>query len=259
MERFEVSFKGILSAAEKFVGDNASGILTGLGVAGAVTTAVLTGRATWSAAEIVNQNNLQDDVHDLYMPMKKKIDLVWKQYIPPAVVGAVTITAIIAANRVGSRRAAAIAAAFRISENMSEEYKKRVVEALGKKSEEKVRADVMRDQMERIPGNNLIIAAGSEVIFFDQFSGRYFPSDIETVRQVVNKINQQVNHNYYASLTDFYEALGLPKTEMSDEFGWNSDELLEVTFIPVLMEGTERPAIGISFNKFPIRGYSRVH
>lgn len=253
-----MDLKSVFQVAQKFVTDNTPGILTGLGVAGTVTTAVLTGKASYSAALMIAEAKIPFERGDAEEPTKEElVKLVWKEFIPPAVVGVATVTAIIAANRVGSRRAAALAAAFKVSEKMAEEYKEKVVTTLGKQSEEKMRAKLAEEQMQRTPGRELVILSGKDTLFFDAFSGRYFNAEIEKVRRAVNEINFQVNNSFYASLTDFYDMLGLPRTEVSDEFGWNADALLEIVFTPVLAEN-DQPAISITFNKTPIRGYDRV-
>lgn len=253
-----MSLNNVFRAAQQFVTNNTPGILTGLGAAGVVTTAVLTGKAGYTSGLIL-ADEYSEHVSKSNAPIKDKAKKVWREFIPPAIAGVATVTVIIAANRVGSRRTAAIAAAFNISEKMAEEYKTKVVETFGKKAEEKVRVDLASDQMDRTPGRDVVIITGSDVLFFDRYSGRYFTSDIEKVRQAVNKINHQVNNSYYASMTDFYDLIGLERTEVSDEFGWNADELLEVDFTAVLTPGSAKPAIAISFNKAPIRGYDRVH
>lgn len=254
-----MNVKGILKATERFVSNNTPGILTGLGVAGAVTTAVLTGKASYYSAFILAEANIPFERGDSEeLTAREKVELVWKEFVPPVIVGVATITAIIAANRVGSKRAAAIAAAFKISEQMADEYKAKVVETLGKKAEGELQNQLAADRMERTPGRDTIIITGSNCMFFDEFSGRYFESDMESVRKAINKINFQVNNSYFASLTDFYNELGIPETQVSDEFGWNSDELLDVTFEPV-MGKDDRPAIAIRYNKKLIRGFDRVY
>jgi hypothetical protein len=249
-----VTFKTILQAAEKFVTDNSPGILTGLGVAGTVTTAVLTGRAMIQADYLFRK---EESVKQVDLSRKEIVNLVWKEFIPPAVSGATTIACIIAANQIGTRRTAAIAAAFKLSEQLTEEYKERVTKALGIQKEEKVRAELATDRMAQTPGSGLIVVAGSEAIFFDEMSGRYFKNDIESVRKAVNEINHNINNYYSASLTDFYEMIGLKKTQFSDDIGWNTDELLDVKYAATLIEDG-KPAISISYNKTPIRGYDRL-
>lgn len=250
-----MTLKAVLKSAEKFVTDNSPGILTGLGVAGAVTTAVLTGKASYSAALILaSEHNEKTDV-----PAKEQVKLVWREYIPAAVSGVATVTCIVMANQIGSRRAAAIAAAFKLSEKMSEEYREKVTSVLGERAEEKARSELSGERMKKVGGSEVIVVTGSETLFFDEMSGRFFKNDIETIRQAVNEINHQINNYYSASLTEFWEKIGLARTDFSDGVGWNSDELLQVQFNATLVDEGRRPAIGITYNKTPITGFARCN
>lgn len=253
-----MNLKAILKASEKFVIDNSPGILTGLGVAGTVTTAVLTGKAAYSSALIIAAEYHEDGRGLGPEPTaKEKIQLVWKEFIPPAAVGVVTIAAIIGANQIGSRRAAAFAAAFKLSEQLSEDYKKKVVETLGLQKEEKMRSELAADKMKQNPPPpGMIIVAGSDVLMYDELSGRYFKGQVENVKKAVNEINHQVLNYYCASLTEFYDKLGLTATSFSDSTGWNTDELLDVQFSPTMTED-QQPAIMIGYNHEPIKGYDR--
>lgn len=251
-----MTIKTILQASEKFLIDNSPGILTGLGVAGTVTTAVLAGKGAYSAALLISEHNHEDDIHDFYMPPKEKFQLVWKEFIPAVAVGTVTIAAIIGANQIGARRAAAFAAAFKLSEQLSDDYKKKVLETLGVQKEEKLRSELASDKIEKNPPNtNLLIVAGSNVLFYDEWSGRYFHNTMEAVMKAVNEINHKVNNYFCASLSDFYEAIGLTATTGSDAIGWNSDELLDVQYSPTIYK--DQPAIMIGYNHEPIKGYDR--
>lgn len=258
-----MTFKTILGATEKFVTDNSPGILTGLGVAGAVTTAVLTGREAFKVGmdastqyhEAVQEG---EPLPEHLLETKHLVKTYWRGFIPAGISAAATVTCVIAANHIGSRRTAAIAAAFKLSEQLTDEYKDRVIKTLGAKKEETMRSELAKDRMERTGGSDLIIVAGAESIFFDELSGRFFKSEMEKVRKAVNDINYQINNNYYASLTDFYNQLGLHPTTFSDAVGWNSDELLEVKYAATLLPD-DRPAIGITFNTKPIDGYDRLH
>lgn len=249
--------KNVLKSAEKFAIDNSPGILTGLGVAGSVTTAILAGKGAYSSAlqiAIADQARVLSGEEKL--DVKEKFELVWKEFIPPVAVGVVTIAAIIGANSIGSRRAAAITAAFKLSEELSQEYKKKVVKTLGLQKEETMRSELAAEKLEKNPPPaGMIIVAGSDVLFYDELSGRYFHNQLENVKKAVNDINYRVNNYMYASLTDFYEMLGLESTRMSEELGWNADELLEVEFTATLAK--DKPAIVINYNTTPIRGFDR--
>jgi hypothetical protein len=245
--------KSILKTAEKFVTENSPGILTGLGVAGAVSTAVLAAKGGFRASEIIQR---EFDAYPAGPDAKEKFQLVWKEFIPAGAIGIVTVSAIIGANKIGARRAAAIAAAFKISEQLSEEYKQKVVETLGLQKEEKLRSELAADKMEQNPPpSSMLIVAGSDVLFFDEMSGRYFHNQVENVKKAVNDINYKVNNYHCASLTDFYEMIGLDETQFSGDMGWNTDELLDVKFAPVMVQ--DKPAISISYSTTPTRGYDR--
>lgn len=257
-----MTIKMLLATAEKFVVDNSPGILTGLGVAGAVTTVVLTGREAFRVGMDASTQYHEalkegEPLPEHLLETGHLIKTYWKGFIPAGISGVATVTCIIAANHIGTRRTAAIAAAFRLSEKLTEEYKDRVVKALGVQKEEKMRSELTKDRMINAGGAENIIIVGTEVIFYDELSGRFFKNDMENVRKAVNDINHQVNNFYSASLTDFYEAIGLSPTSFSDDVGWNTDELLDIKFSPTLLDDG-RPAIGISINTSPVRGYDRV-
>lgn len=250
--------------AKKTLVDNSPGILTGLGVAGVVTTAVLTGRAAIQADRLYRDEYVPERLPNGEVellggtPSKREVvKLVWKEFIPPTIVGVASIVCIIGANHVGARRAAAFAAAFKLSEEAAEEYKKQVVEKLGAKAEEGLRREVAKKKMDETPGHDKIFVIGTKSIFFDEFSGRYFESDYESVRKAVNDINFQINHSMYASVSDLYDMLGLKATEISGQFGWNADSQLEVNYLPIMLE-EGKVAISLQYRKDPIHGYDRL-
>ena len=241
----------------KLVVDNSPVILTAIGATGALTTAYLTGRATFKAAEI-----LQAEYPNYYnhVQIRERARCVWRCYIPPAISATLTVAAIITANRIGTRRAAALATAFATAERAFEEYRAKVVEKLGDKKEELVRAEVAQARVDKHPpGDREIIVTGNgSVLCMDAFSGRYFLCDMETLKKAENEINYRVLHDMYASLTDFYELVGLSRTSVSDEVGWNADKMLELKFSGTITEAGGKPCIYVEFTVNPIRGYNRL-
>ena len=254
-----MDFSNLARRALKLTSDNSPVILTALGVAGTITTAVLTGRASFKAAGIIQDKQLAFDLagHGRELEPREKFESVWKIYIPPASTAVLTIACIILANRIGTRRAAALAAAYAISEKAFEEYKVKVAEKIGQKREQAVRDELAQERVTADPSSKMVVIASNKVLFYDAYTGRYFESDMETVRKAVNDTNHQVLNDFYASLSDFYDRIGLTKTELSEEMGWNTDKLLELDYSAVLADDG-RPCISISFNIAPIRGYHRL-
>ena len=247
----------------KFASDNAPAILTGLAVVGTLTTAYLTGKASFKAANLIRAEETMaiKSTGDAFYECnnRRKFELAWKFYIPAASSAVTTVAFIVAANRIGTRRAAAMAAAYAIAERGFEEYREKIVEKLGERKERAARDEIAQTRVTRNPPpeDMVLLEDGLSVLCCDLFSGRYFMSDMETLRRAENDVNFQVNNDYYASLSDFYDAIGLPQTSMSGDVGWNSDKLLELEFATTLTP-SGKPCLTFDFKVMPIRGYSRL-
>jgi hypothetical protein len=257
-----VSVTEILKRVEKLAVDNSPAICTAIGVVGTITTAVLTGRAALKADDILyeatEERYTQTGDLDYQPTLKEKVLLVWPVYIPPVTTGAVTITCIIAANRIGNRRAAALAAAYTLSERAFADYKDKVVEKIGEKKAIAVRDEVAQDKVRTTKKSDReIIITGTDVLCLDSISGRYFVSNVEAIRKAVNDINFKIRNDNYASLSDFYNLIGLRNTSISDEMGWNLDVNFDVEFSTALTED-DKPCVVIMYRLQPIRGYSRL-
>lgn len=254
----------IYKQAKKAVADNAPAILTAIGVTGTITTAVLASRATFKAGQVmtVRHHELVDDKFDP-LPMvdqvKKVFPDIWKYYVPAVGTGAITVACTIGANHLSTRRAAVLASAYSVSQEFFKEYKDKVIEKLGESGEQEVRDEVAQDRVDKNPPRSEIIIVGDNVLCCDLRTGRYFQSNMEDIRKAENDINWQVLNQFCASLTDFYDKIGLDGTDESDELGWNSDmNQLSIEFSPVF-DHKKRPCLGISFNAKPIRGYHSAY
>lgn len=242
-------------AARKLVSDNSPAILTAVAVVGVVTTAVLVAKAAPKAhQDILNEKSERADEVDIIDQTK----LVYKHYIPAAAVGTATIACIIGANTINSKRSAAIASAYGLTELAFREYRDKVVEHIGDKKETKVHDEVMQDVVRRNPvsESQVIMTGGGRSLFLDNFTDRYFESDMESVRTAVNDINEQIFGQEYASLNDFYNRVGLDGSVVGDEVGWTQSNKLEVRYSATLTKDG-RPCVVIDYRKNPIRDYHR--
>lgn len=243
----------IARQAASFVDHNSASILTGLSVVGVISTTVLAVRATPEALRLIDDNERERDADS--QPYATKFEVVkvaWKPYIPAALMGTATIAAIIGSRTIDAKRNAALAAAYSLTERAYHEYKEKTVATLGEKKEDEMRTELNAERSARAlePGM-VIINDDSKVLFFDTLSGRHFHSEVETVRKAVNDINEQIIHHDYASLTDFYLKIGVGKTDMSDNLGWNTTKLLDVHFGPFAMADPLRPALALEYQEMP--------
>jgi hypothetical protein len=103
----------------------------------------------------------------------------------------------------------------------------------------------------------VILAGTGEVLCYDMTTGRYFMSTVEEIKRAENKINHDLIHYMSASLSEFYDEIGLPPTSFSDSVGWNANNHIEVQFSTV-MSTDQRPCIAIDFLKPPITNYEKA-
>lgn len=239
----------LVSKAQKFAIDNSPLILTAVGVTGSVVASVITAQATIKAVQILE--------YESYDSSWEAVKIVWPLYLPSAGMLVLTCGAIIMSHQIGTRRAAALAAAYSLSEKALTDYREKIIEHVGAKKERVYEGEIAQKKVDNTPGSSEVIIVSGEVLFLDEFSGRYFNSTVEKIRQAQNDVNAEINEGFYCSLTEFYQKIGLSQTTMSEEVGWNTDRRLEVRFSTTISED-DRPCMVISYTKTPIRDYTKV-
>lgn len=232
-------------------------ILTGIGIAGMCGTVVLAVKATPKALKLMEDAEYEKG-ESLTVPEKAKA--CWKCYIPTAVSGVTSMACIIGANSVNARRNAALATAYKLSETAFTEYKQQVVETIGEKKEKIVKEKIAKKKIQKNPvsNNQVIVTEKGNTLCYDSISGRYFRSDIETIKKAVNELNSRmVGGEMYISLTEYYLEIGLQPTKVSDELGWNLNHegIIELDFSShIADDGT--PCVVVDYLVAPRYDYS---
>jgi len=224
-------------------------ILTGIGIAGMIGTTILAVKATPKAIKLCEQVKREKEE-------PTKLDYVkatWKCYIPTAVTGATSVACLIGASSVNARRNAAIATAYKLSETAFTEYKEKVVETLGEKKDQVIKDKIAKEKMEKDPVSTkeVIITNKGNTLCYDGLFGRYFKSDMETIKRAENALNRAIVAYEYASLNDFYRELGLGPIDIGNDLGWKIDDgQIEIDFSSQLAEdGT--PCLVMLYNVAP--------
>lgn len=253
-----LALSSLQQSVGRFVAEHATTILTVGGVAGTVTTGVLSFRAGWSA-----RDTAEDIVHQDISAgpvTKKEIFLeTWQVYIPPVLIGGVTIGSIVMANRVSASRAAALAAAYGIAQRDLDEYKGKVAEKLGLKKAEQVKDDIVQDHVSaNPPGSSMIVVAEGDVLCYDEITGRYFQSSMEKLKRAELKALEEIVNHEMVSLGFFHDEVGLRTTSYTDSVGWNSNNKLELR-TRVAMAENERPCIVVDFATSPTLTYNNSY
>ena len=234
------SITKFIKSAQKAVTKRSPEILTGLGIAGMVTTTVLAVKATPKALRLLEEK--QEELYPESTEKLKPIEVVktsWKPYIPAAVMGVASVACLIGASSVSARRNAALATAYQLSTTALSEYKEKVVETIGEKKEQQVRDKIAQDKVNKHPvsSSEVMMLSSDGVMFLEPTSNRYFVKDSkESVREIVNDLNERLTSGMeeYISLSEFYDEIGLSHTEVSDDLGWNigRDGQIRIDFRP---------------------------
>lgn len=233
-------------------------ILTGLGITGFFTMACMavsvTPKALDRMAEI-KEDHAEDTDKKAYA--KDVVKKVVPLYIPAAVVGGLSTACVIGANKVNSRRTAALATAYSLSESALKEYQEKVIETVGEKKEQAIRDAVAKDTIDRNPVSTreVILTEKGNTLCYDGISGRYFKSDIDTIRKIENELNRRMISEMYISLNEFYDEIGLSHVDLGEDLGWNVDRgFIELGFSSHLTDdGT--PCLAINYKVVPRYGY----
>lgn len=246
-----MSLSHILNNTTKLLKSNSPAILTAVGAVGVVTTAYLTGRATVQAVRTIDEMEQADRPMSYMDPPRERAlrnaKVVWKLYIPPVASGAISVGCILAASRVNSRRTAAAVTAYSLGERAFSEYREKVVEQIGKTKEQAIRDSVAQARVANGEAGTLIITGKGDVTCCELPTGRYFKSDMETLRRAENEINAKINRERYVTLDEFYDIIGIPHTSKSDLLGWDSDKLMELKFSTCISPGGE-PCLAFDYN-----------
>lgn len=233
-------------------------ILTGIGIAGMFTTTVLAVTATPKAIKLIEEQKETLDVDKL--TVMETVKTTWKCYIPAATTAVASSVCLIGANSVHSKRNAALATAYKLSETALTKYREKVIETIGENKERTVREKVAKDKIDNDPVSKteVFITERGNTLCYDAVSGRYFKSDIERIKSAVNTLNKQMLTEMYVSLNEFYDELGLSPTNLGDKLGWKLDKgLIELDFSSQIADdGT--PCIVVDYRVTPDYDYDKL-
>lgn len=245
-----MNFDVLMKRALKTLTENSSVILTGVAVAGTVTTAIFAGKGAY-------QHGVQEAVSGVAEDPKKRLKESYHHYIPAVASGTMTIACIVGIHSVNSRKQAALISAYSVLDKGFENYKEKVVETLGEKKEKDVRDEVAKEAIFQNPvGDQIVIGKGSQLCY-ETITGRYFMSDIENIRRAENDIRDTVYHDMSASLNEFFSKIGLPQALVGDQLGWSIDRRIEIDYSSHLTDDG-RACLSIDYSGYPIPNYYRL-
>ena len=246
-----------LNDTKKALSRHSPAILTGVGITGMITTTVLAVKATPKALWLIEE--AEDEKRDDLTPIEM-VKATWKCYIPAATTCVFSTACLIGAGSVHARRHAALATAYNLSETAFVEYRGKVIETIGEKKEKTVRDKVAKEKIEQNPPSQstVIVTGNGDALCYEPASGRYFKSNIDKIKRAEMEIVKEMQQDVcgYASLNEFYDEIGLDRTSIGNEMGWNAMYLPEVDFSSILTED-DQPCVVVNYGNPPKYDFAR--
>ncbi len=246
--------KNIFKTLGAAMSKHSPALLTGVGIAGMLTTTILAVRATPKALKLIEKKT--EDKGNKLTPVET-VKTAWKPYIPAAISGALSITCLVFAHRVSARRSAMLMAAYELSENALTEYKDKAIEVLGEKKEEEIRTAIDESRLEKDPitsETQIILSESGETLCYDALSGRYFKSSINEINSAVNELNNGLMTEGDQYLNDYYDLINLPRIDIGDYLGWSYLEINNLVGARFTSHITSNglPCVVVSLDRPPI-------
>lgn len=198
----------------KWAVKNAPTILTAVGAAGVILTAVAAGKASIKAKEAADE--LPEDAD-----LKEKARVLAPIMAKPFLLGTATIFCIFYANHEHLKREATLAAAYTISSNALKQYEAKVVDTIGKSRNKKIKDAIAEDKVNSNPPSNEMLEneEDDKIICLDDY-GRYFKVTPETIEKAKEKCNDILETDGFVSLNAWYQELGLSGVKHGESLGW---------------------------------------
>lgn len=198
----------IVSNVTKWVTRHSPEILTGMAVAGVVTTGVFAAKGAVNLDTEVRLKNVTD--------RKKRFKLSLKHYAPAIGSAALTITSIIAARHIQADRYAAVLGLYSGAETTIAKYQEKLTEAVGHEQAMAVRQEIAKEVREEQKasvtdteggGYKTYISANNEYRFEDLITRQTFVTNVIVLRRIENIVNHQINVYNCLSLTEVFDVI----------------------------------------------------
>ena len=194
-----------------------------------------------SAKEDVKNYTAQDLKKDTTIIYTQTAVKFIKLYGPSVVLGALSITSILASNNILRKRNVALAAAYATVDKGFKEYRSRVVERFGKDIDRELKYNIKAKEIEETTknakGKEKTVKKSIEVADVNEHSdyARFFDElctgwkrdaeyNLMFLKHQQNYANEKLQKQGYLFLNDVYDMLGIPKTKAGQVVGWIYDE-----------------------------------
>lgn len=230
--------KGLVAKSQLLFKRHGSTLLTCMGGAGVIATTVMAVKATPKAITLLEQARNEKGEE---LTKSEKVKIAGSTYIPTIIMGASTLICVFGANVLNKRTQAALVSAYAMVDRSYREYRQKLKELYGQEAHEEIVNAIAIEKAKEVgisastfATNSRLtddVACGEPVLFYDEWSHRYFESTIEQVITAEYHLNRNFVLRGFTVLNELYEFLGLETTDYGSEIGWTiEDELYWIDF-----------------------------
>lgn len=247
----------LIKIVARGVKSNAPKAMIGIGISGMFVAAITAVRDTPKATSLI-ENAKKEKGEEL--TKTEILKTTWKVYAPAVAISAISTGLIVAGTIRESRKHAALVAAYGILENTAREYHDKVVSVIGKEKDDEIHDEIAKEKVKRIPceEKRVFKTGNGEELVMDSFTGRYFTSSIDSIKQAILDLNYAMLSENTVSLNEFYYDIGLDGVKLGDMLCWCSDRgPIEARFTAQLTDDG-RSCIVMGFKDLPKPEYMYV-
>lgn len=241
-------------------------LLVGLGIIGAITSAVLACKATTKAGKIIEEaNDAISTIHqanengvtnagETYSEQDCKKDLAVayvqtgvkfaKLYAPAVLLGAASVTSILASHNIMKKRNVALAAAYAAVDKSFKDYRGRVLERFGEQVEKELRYNIKAQEIEETvtdgKGKEKTVKKTADVAQAGWDPSRYSPyakifdeshpdwrkdaeQNLYYLKALQAQATDKLRSQGHLFLNEVYDMLGFKRTQAGAAVGWIYD------------------------------------
>lgn len=210
----------LFTQAKLFVNRNSATILTCVGGAGVVATAVMTAKATPKALHLLKK---AEEEKGEELTKLEKVKTAGPAYIPAIITGVSTIACIFGANALNKRQQAALVSAYALLDSKYKDYRNKVDEMYGEDADNEVRDQLAKDKY--VEEN--VKVHDDKMLFYEDFTGKYFESTREKVIAAQYAINRKIALNGAVCLNEWLFELDVEPVDYGGYLGWSSSLLMD--------------------------------
>ena len=236
-----------LTKSKEFLSKNSPTILMATGIVGFAS-------AVFYTTKVAPKVSYNIGVAKLEHADKKEIAKCYLPYLPIVGIMGLSTFAIVKGHKIETGRSVALAGSVALADAALKEYKDKVMDMLGEEKKQEIEKEIAKDHIDKNPPSSSVIVGDGDVLCYDDFSGRYFRTDLNTLKRIENEINRDMMTECVWSVNELYDLIGLEHIPLGDSRGFDiNKELLTFSYDAKVSEDG-KPCIVLRYPTYELKG-----